>query len=116
VDPNEVGVEEAMVVGEITRDLELAVASTGSNTLFGGGTWANKGRYLRVGHSFTENKTWFSIRGEWLGGVGRHIYLPDYQRASASFRSRIGMGGVRSATERSLGIIAGRSKRRLKRY
>ena len=77
--PDELGLEYSRAVGEITRDAEIAIASTGSNSLFGGGTWANKGRYLRFGHSFTKGETWFAIRGEWVdrlaGSQGKHIYL-----------------------------------------
>ncbi len=79
VDREEIGVAEAEMIGEYTRDLELILASTGSNSIFGGGTWANKGRFLRFGHSFTKGRTWFAIRGEWVnrltGTPAKHIYL-----------------------------------------
>ncbi len=60
--PDELGLEYSQKIGELTRDVEIAIASTGSNALFGGGTWANKGQYLRFGHSFTKGKTWFAVR------------------------------------------------------
>jgi hypothetical protein len=77
--PDELGLEYSRTIGELTRDAEIAIASTGSNSLFGGGTYMNKGRYLRVGHSFTKGKTWFAIRGQWVdkltGAQAKHIYL-----------------------------------------
>jgi hypothetical protein len=78
-DPEDLGLQYSQDIGALTRDVELTLASTGSDALFGGGTWANKGRYLRVGHSFTKGKTWFSIRGEWVDRLvstqGAHIYF-----------------------------------------
>ncbi|HKI00413.1 MAG TPA: RHS repeat-associated core domain-containing protein [Thermoanaerobaculia bacterium] len=77
--PDELGLEYSQKVGEYTRNAEILIASTGSNSLFGGGTWANKGQYLRVGHSFTKGQTWFAIRGQWVdkltGAQAKHIYL-----------------------------------------
>ncbi len=78
-DAGELGLEHSQKIGEVTRDLEIALASTGSNALFGGGTWANKGQFLRFGHSFKEGKTFFAIRGKWIDKLARradkHVYF-----------------------------------------
>ena len=69
VNPEEVGMEESKLVGEITRDIELALVSTSSTTLFGRGAWLNRGRF-RIGHSDHRNVRYFTIRH-----LGRHFDL-----------------------------------------
>ncbi len=71
-DENAPGMKSAQVIGAATRDVELALASSGSTTLFGRGSWANSnplgaGRF-RIGQS-TFRKTgtrYFSMRGKWI--------------------------------------------------
>lgn len=71
-DINEPGMHSAQVIGAVTRDAEIALASTGSSTLFGKGSWINRnplgaGRF-RLGHSLERSTrtTFFSARGKWI--------------------------------------------------
>ncbi len=63
----------AYVTGEVAGVVHgLALTAAGgfeasqSTRLFGRGTRLNTGRWLRIGHSTNEGKTFFSIRGELL--------------------------------------------------
>jgi len=64
------GTEYSYLAGQLTRDVEITLASTGSTTVFGKGAWINRnpigaGR-LRIGHSPYKRATWFSVRGKWV--------------------------------------------------
>jgi RHS repeat-associated protein len=78
-DEGDPGMRSAQVIGVLTRDVEVAIAGASLKVVSGGGTWLNKGRYLRAGESFTKGKTWFAIRGQWVdrvtGQTAKHVYL-----------------------------------------
>ena len=67
--PDELGLEYSRQIGELTRDVEIALASTGSTSLFGKGSYLNRGRFLRIGHSTHGKFKYFSARGEWINRV-----------------------------------------------
>jgi len=75
----EPGVEESKLVGEVTRDIEITLATSGSQFLFRKGAWLNRGRYLRIGHSTHGKYKHFSLRGQWVdrlkGTKNAHIDL-----------------------------------------
>ena len=64
---------------DFVSDPASGIAGASARPVSGGGTWLNKGRYLRAGESFTKGKTWFAVRGQWVdrltGQTAKHIYL-----------------------------------------
>jgi RHS repeat-associated protein len=72
------GVEYSRSVGEYTRDAEIAIASSGSESIFGQGRWLNRGKNLRIGQSTklikgAPNEVWFSLRGQWVTRASRFL-------------------------------------------
>jgi RHS repeat-associated protein len=70
---SEPGMRTNQIIGAATRDIEIALASSGSSTLFGRGSWANSnplgaGRF-RLGQSTLRNTTYFSARGKWIDAM-----------------------------------------------
>jgi RHS repeat-associated protein len=56
-------------IGVLTRDIEIALATSGSESIFGQGRLLNTGKYLRIGRSTklikgAPNEVWFSVRGQ----------------------------------------------------
>ena len=83
-DSLELGLAYSQSVGEITRDVELTLATSASKTIFGVGKYVNRGRYFRIGHSpklikGAPNRLYFRIRGEVVdrlsGKAGEHANL-----------------------------------------
>ncbi|HMJ87778.1 MAG TPA: RHS repeat-associated core domain-containing protein [Vicinamibacterales bacterium] len=72
------GLEYSRSVGEYTRDTEIAIATSGSEAIFGQGRWLNTGKNLRIGQSTklikgAANEVWFSMRGQWVTRAARFL-------------------------------------------
>ena len=70
-DVNEPGMRISQGIGVATREVELALVTSGSESLFGQGKWINTGKNFRLGHSTqlikgAPNRVWFSARGRWV--------------------------------------------------